>query len=111
MGHRSIARSQNKLNDHMNLDTNTLRKIAHLSRLDFNEADEQKMIESLSSIISWVEKLGELDTTGVEPLTHLTLEINTVREDLVANVLPRAQGLQHAPRHDGTFFRVPKVIE
>jgi aspartyl-tRNA(Asn)/glutamyl-tRNA(Gln) amidotransferase subunit C len=95
----------------MQLDANTLRKIAHLSRLELDEKDEPKMIDSLSEIITWVEKLGELDTTGVAPLTHLTLEINALRPDEVAHVLPREAGLQGAPRHDGAFFRVPKVIE
>ncbi len=94
----------------MNLDTETLRKIAHLSRLELAEEDEQKMKDSLNSIITWVEKLSELDTTGVAPLTHLTQEINALREDVVANMLSREQGLENAPLHDGAFFRVPKVI-
>ena len=95
----------------MQVDKSTIQKIAHLSRLYFNEQDEQKMLDSLNNIISWMEKLKELDTTEVEALTHMTAEVNALRPDVVQNVLPHEKGLLNAPRKDSDYFRVPKVVD
>ncbi len=95
----------------MSLDKQTLHKLAHLARLEVKPEDETGMLKDLSRMLSFVEKLREVDTTGVEPLTSMTSEINQLREDEVANMLPREKGLRHAPRHDDTYFRVPKVID
>ena len=95
----------------MKIDSTTIRKIAHLARLDFEEHAEQDMMNSMSEILDWVEQLEEVDTTGVEPLTNMSFEVNALREDKVGRHLTREQGLQNAPRHDGEFFRVPKVLE
>ncbi len=95
----------------MNADRETLRKIAHLARLDLEEGAEQEMLYSLNKILTWVEKLNEVDTSGVEPLTHLTDEVNVLREDKVQEPLPHERGLLNAPRKDDDYFRVPKVLE
>ena len=95
----------------MQIDKNTLRKIAHLSRLDFDEQAEQKMINSLNNIISWVEQLNEVDTTNVTPLTHMSEEVNVVRKDVTLPPLSHERGLLNAPKKDSDYFRVPKVME
>jgi aspartyl-tRNA(Asn)/glutamyl-tRNA(Gln) amidotransferase subunit C len=95
----------------MKIDKELLHKIAHLSRLDFNEQDEQKMLNSMNSILDWVEQLNEVDTTGVMPLTHMSEETNALREDVAHEPLPHDKGLKNAPRKDSDYFRVPKVIE
>lgn len=95
----------------MNADREMLRRIAHLARLDFEEKAEQEMLDSLNKILSWVEKLNEVDTSQVEPLTHLTDEVNVMREDEAKEPLPQERGLQNAPRKDSEYFRVPKVLE
>jgi aspartyl-tRNA(Asn)/glutamyl-tRNA(Gln) amidotransferase subunit C len=95
----------------MKIDQTTVRKVAHLARLDFAERDEAAMLESMSEILDWVEQLNEVDTTGVEPLTNMSYEVNALREDRVGEHLSREQGLRHAPRHDGEYLRVPKVME
>ncbi len=95
----------------MNADKETLRKIAHLARLELKKGAEKEMLDSLNKILTWVEKLNEVDTTGVEPLTHLTDEVNVLREDKVQEPLPRERGLHNAPRKDDDYFRVPKVLE
>lgn len=95
----------------MNADKETLRKIAHLARLEFDPAAETKMLQSLNEILSWVEKLNEVDTSQVEPLTHLAEEINVMREDIVNPPLPHERALANAPKKDSDYFRVPKVIE
>ncbi len=95
----------------MNADHTTLRKIAHLSRLELKESDESKILDDLNRILTWVEKLNEVDTTGIEPLTHMTAEINVMRPDVVSETLKLADALKNAPKHDGAHFCVPKVIE
>ena len=99
------------LNCAMQIDKETLNKIAHLARLEFDEKDSEKMIQDMSNLVSFVEKLKEVDTTGVEPLTSMSHEINSVREDEVKSHLTRKEALGAAPKKDEEFFRVPKVLE
>jgi len=61
-------------------------------------------------MIAFVEKLNELDTTGVEPLLHMSDEVNVLREDEVKGSISREEALKNAPLHDEQFFKVPKVI-
>ena len=65
----------------------------------------------MTAIVSWVDKLGELDTKDVEPLTSMSYEINALREDEVGDHLPHELALKNAPAKDNDYFRVPKVIE
>jgi aspartyl-tRNA(Asn)/glutamyl-tRNA(Gln) amidotransferase subunit C len=95
----------------MQIDKATLEKIAHLARLDFNESEEEKLIENMAKTLSWMEKLNELDTDSVEPLIHISMEINNLREDETKPSLDHQKGLINAPKKDSNYFRVPKVIE
>jgi len=95
----------------MEINKATLRKIAHLARLEFDKDEEQPMTESLTEILTWVEKLNEVDTEGVEPLTNMSDEVNNWREDIPKSDITRNQALGSAPTKDDKFFIVPKVIE
>lgn len=95
----------------MKIDRPLLDKIAHLSRLDFDEKDAEKMMQDMTAIVEWVEKLKEVDTQGVEPLTTMSYEINALREDEVREHLDHERALKNAPQKDDTYFRVPKVLE
>ncbi len=95
----------------MKIDRNTLQKIAHLARLEFDENSEKEMIENMEEILTWVEKLGEVDTEGVEPLTTMSQELNVFRQDEVKEHLSHEKGLLNAPKKDASYFRVPKVLE
>jgi aspartyl-tRNA(Asn)/glutamyl-tRNA(Gln) amidotransferase subunit C len=95
----------------MSINKTTLEKIAHLARLEFDEKSEEKMLEDMNNMLSFVEKLQELDTDNVEPLQSMTFECNQFREDKVENQLSHQDGLKNAPKKDKDFFRVPKVIE
>lgn len=95
----------------MQIDSETLRKIAHLARLEFEPGSEQGMIRDLTEILDWVEQLNEVDTEGVEPLTNMSHEINNLREDEAGEPLDHERALKNAPKKDDHFFRVPKVIE
>ena len=95
----------------MKIDREHLNKIAHLARLEFDENTADEMMEDMTKIITWVEKLNEVDTHGVEPLTTMSHEINALREDEVKNHLNHEQALENAPKRDVDYFKVPKVIE
>jgi len=93
----------------MKVDKVTLKKIAHLARLEIKEEDGDNMLESLSEILTWVEKLNELNTSSVEPLTNMSLEINSLREDKTSGHLDHERALKNAPDKDKDFFKVPKI--
>ena len=93
----------------MKIDRNTLNKIAHLARLEVKDEEEEKLLESLNEILTWVEKLNEVDTEGVKPLMNMSHEINALREDKVGEPLDHERGLRNAPDRDKDFFKVPKV--
>lgn len=85
-------------------------KLANLARLKFDDAEKESVKNDLQKMIRFVEKLNELDTTGVEPLLHMSGNINVLRADEVKGSISREAGLQNAPVHDEYFFKVPKVI-
>jgi aspartyl-tRNA(Asn)/glutamyl-tRNA(Gln) amidotransferase subunit C len=62
-------------------------------------------------MISFVEKLNEINTNGIQPLQHMTAEINILREDKIEGSVTRDKALKNAPHTDGVFFKVPKVIK
>lgn len=85
-------------------------KLAHLARLKFEVSEKDEIKDDLQKMIAFVEKLNELDTDGVEPLRHMSNEINVLRDDVVMGSISREEALRNAPQHDETFFKVPKVI-
>lgn len=95
----------------MIIDQKIVEKMAHLSRLELSEQESEKMVGDLSKILNWMDQLKELDTNNVEPLTHMSEEVNVFREDIAKNALPREKGLKNAPSQNGEYFQVPKVIE
>ncbi len=86
-------------------------KLAHLARLKFNDAEKQEIKTDLQRMIVFVEKLNELDLEGVEPMLHMSEEVNVLREDAVKGSVDRTEALKNAPSHDEQFFKVPKVIK
>jgi len=88
-----------------------LDKIAHLARLELSEKDAEKMMHDMTAIIDWMEKLNEVNTDGIEPLTSMSHEVNVLREDEVKNQLDHKSVLQNAPKKDLDYFHVPKVLD
>ena len=86
-------------------------KLANLARLSFDEAEKEAIKNDLQKMIQFVEKLNELDTTGVEPLLHMSDNVNILRADEVKGSISREAALQNAAVHDEQFFKVPKVIK
>jgi aspartyl-tRNA(Asn)/glutamyl-tRNA(Gln) amidotransferase subunit C len=95
----------------MKIDKTTIKKISHLARLEFDENGAEKMSKDMSQILDWVEKLNEIDTENIEPLTTMSSEVNVMREDVRGNHLEHEAGLKNAPKRDSDYFRVPKVLE
>lgn len=86
-------------------------KLANLARLQFDAAEKEGIKTDLQRMIQFVEKLNELDTTGIAPLLHMSEEVNILRDDEVKGSVTRPEGLKNAPVHDEQFFKVPKVIK
>jgi len=86
-------------------------RIAELARLRFSAEELESFAEQFQRIVGFVQVLQQLELEGVEPLTHVVEVENALREDEPKESLPREEALRNAPRHDGVFFRVPKVIE
>lgn len=85
--------------------------VAHLARLEFDEAEKEKFTSQLNDILLYMEKLNQVETTGVAPMTHAIAQTNAFREDIVRESLTHEHSLANAPDPRGEFFRVPKVIE
>lgn len=84
--------------------------VAQLARLDFSEEEEARMADELSQILEYVDKLDELDTSGVAPMSHVLDVSNVFRPDEVKTRIDRGQALEPAPEADDEYFRVPKVV-
>ena len=89
----------------------TIKKLAHLARIEVNPEKAEKLKQDLHQITEWVEKLKEVDTSGVDPLIHLSDETNVLRSDKAKAVLTKENGLKNAPKHDEDNFLVPQVLK
>lgn len=88
-----------------------IEKLAHLSRLELKEAEKEEMKIELQKMIGFIDKLNELDTAGVEPLLHVSENVDIFRNDEVTRQISKEDVFKNAPLHDGSFFKVPKVIK
>lgn len=95
----------------MSVSRDDVRHVAQLARLEFSEEGEATMAEELTQILSYVDKLEELDTSGVPPMSHVLDVTNVFRPDEVEERIDREEALEPAPEADDEYFRVPKVIE
>ena len=87
-----------------------VRYVAQLARLTFTTDEEEKLVHDLNAILHYMEQLNRLETSTVEPLTHVMEHGNVLREDVLIPSLPREEVLRNAPARTDAFFRVPKVI-
>ena len=85
--------------------------VAKLARLAITEEEKERYSQQLSNILTYIEKLKELDTSKVDPTSHVLPMKNVFREDEVRPSLPREEILKNAPDRTEEFFRVPKIIE
>src|SRR5947209_7765880 len=87
-----------------------VRHVAMLARLDLKDDALARLTGQLEPILGYINKLKEVDTSGVEPMAHALPLHNVLREDVVEPSLPLEKVLRNAPETDGPFFKVPKVI-
>jgi len=94
----------------MKISKKEVKRVAQLARLDMSTGEVENMTRQLDSILQYVAKLDELDTTGVAVTTHTQDVVNAFRDDEVRDSLPRDKALAAGPRHNDETFVVPKVI-
>jgi aspartyl-tRNA(Asn)/glutamyl-tRNA(Gln) amidotransferase subunit C len=95
----------------MKINNETVDKIAHLARLEFENEAKEQIIKDMNNMLAFIDKLNELDTTNVEPLIYMSDELNILREDEVKSEITQQQALKNAPKHDSDYFKVPRMIE
>lgn len=94
----------------MKITDETVDHIAHLSRLEFKGEKKAAIKADLERIITFMDKLQEVDTENVEPLVFMTKEINRLREDIPAVTITQEEALKNGPKTDSDYFRIPKVL-
>jgi aspartyl-tRNA(Asn)/glutamyl-tRNA(Gln) amidotransferase subunit C len=95
----------------LKLSTKEVEYVARLARLEITDKETEKFTAQLNDILGYIDKLNELDTTGVAPMSHAIAVTNAFREDKVLESLGTKKALANAPDARGEFFRVPKVID
>ena len=94
----------------MSVTKNDVKKIADLARLEFSESEIDNYTIEMNKILGYVEKLNELDTKNVEPLSHPIENNNVFRNDIVKKSTDRESAMKNAPDKTSEHFKVPKVI-
>ncbi len=100
----------------MSIDSSTVKKVASLARIAVTDDEAERLVPELNNILGWVEQLGEVDVSGVQPMTAVIPNALSLRDDVV-NADPLTGGdvrdkvLANAPQAEHGFFAVPKVIE
>jgi aspartyl-tRNA(Asn)/glutamyl-tRNA(Gln) amidotransferase subunit C len=85
--------------------------VARLARLHLAPADLKVMTSQMDAMLGYVDKLNELDTSGIEPMAHAVPMSNAFREDEITEPIGVEQALQNAPQRNDNYFKVPKIIE
>ena len=95
----------------MEINRDDVLHIAKLSKLELTEDEISMYSGQLSDILTYIEKLDEVDTTGVEPTMNIVGKINSFRDDVIIESLPVEEALLNAPDVEDNHFSVPRVIE
>ena len=95
----------------MEVDEDTVRRIARLARIKVTDAEAKALVGELSGILDWVKQLDEVDTSGVEPMTAVVSTTLKMREDRVTDGGIADAVVANAPAREDHFFVVPKVVE
>lgn len=94
----------------MRLSIDEVRYIARLARLRLTPEEEERLADEMADVLTYMEQLNAVDTTEVEPLSHVLDLVDVVREDDVEQRISHEEAMKNAPDTDGEYFRVPKVI-
>ena len=85
--------------------------VAGLAQLTLDDATKEMLVGEMGDILAYMEKLNELNTEGIEPMMHVLEMTNVFREDVVQPSLDREIALMNAPKTDGEYFLVPKILD
>jgi len=88
-----------------------IKYVAHLARLSLTPEEEQKLAAQLGGVLGYIEKLKEVDVSGVEPTAHAFPLVNVTRPDEVRPSMPQEDALRNAPAQASGLFLVPKILE
>lgn len=91
--------------------TEDVEYVAGLAQLILDDDTKERLVQEMGSILSYMDKLNELDTDDIEPMLHVLDLFNVYREDVVGESLPRDVVLANAPADDGEFFLVPRILD
>ena len=95
----------------MNIAKETIYKVADLARIEIAEQEVETLQADMNKILTFMEKLNELDTKDVEPLVYMNPEVNVWREDVVQQDITVSEGLKNSALHNEDFFLVPKILD
>ena len=95
----------------MKVDKKLVDKIAGLAKLEFDEEGKEMMVSDMNKIISFINKLEEIDTESIEPLVYMSEETNVLRADEVGEHSSKENALKNAPQKDSDYFKVPKELK
>ena len=95
----------------MSVDVQTVKRVAHLARIRLSDEEAEALQGELNAILDFVEQLGEVDVTGIEPMTSVVAMTMKKRNDIVTDGGKPEDIVANAPDREGTYFTVPKVVE
>ncbi|MFP6584120.1 MAG: Asp-tRNA(Asn)/Glu-tRNA(Gln) amidotransferase subunit GatC [Candidatus Hydrogenedentota bacterium] len=91
--------------------TEDVEYVAGLAQLILDDDTKERLVQEMGDILSYMDKLNELDTEDIDPMLHVLELTNVYREDIVGESLPRDVVLANAPAEDGEFFLVPRILD
>lgn len=83
--------------------------VANLARLELDEDEKFRLVKQMGDILNYVEQMNEVDTTGVEPMSHAIVITNVMRDDVVVSKISKEELMKNAPEKEDGFFKVPKI--
>lgn len=95
----------------MKLSIKEVEHVAELARLELSDEEKNRFVHQLSNILTHIEKLNQLDTSNIEPTSHVLPIKNIFRNDVIQNYFPEGNSLENAPDKDKGYYKVPKIIE
>tara|TARA_B100001778_G_C18568559_1_gene621363 strand:+ start:1113 stop:1406 length:294 start_codon:yes stop_codon:yes gene_type:complete len=95
----------------MKIDKKTVDKIAKLSKLKFNEEEGDLILNDMNKMLEFIDQLNELDTKDIDPLIHMSVEVNKLRNDINQELTSQKEALKNSPEKDSTYFKLPKVLD
>lgn len=95
----------------MEINDKIVDKIAHLSKLSFSGEEKEAIKNDMNKMLDFIGKLEEVNTDGIEPLIHMSDEVNVLRADENVYSVSQEEALKNAPKKDSTYFKIPKVLK